>query len=93
MAIAYKLRFPGATTDQYDQVIQRMGLKPGGPTPPGALFHWVTQTSDGLLVVDVWESEETFDQFSREQIMPFTKEAGLSPPEVTKHEVHNYLGG
>jgi hypothetical protein len=33
------------------------------------------------------------DQFSREQIEPYTQEAGLSRPEVTKHKVHNHLGG
>jgi hypothetical protein len=93
MAVAYELRFPGATTDQYDQVLQSMGLTPGGPVPSGAIFHWVTQTDDGLLIVDVWESEQAFDQAFREQITPHTQEAGLSRPEVTKHKVHNYLGG
>ena len=93
MAVAYKLRFPGATTAQYDQVIQKMGLTPGGPTPPGAIFHWVTQEDDGLLVVDVWETEEAFDQYAREKIMPYSQEAGLGEPKVTKYKVHNHLGG
>jgi hypothetical protein len=93
MAVAYELRFQGATTDQYDQVLQKMGLTPGGPVPPGAIFHWAAKTGDGLLVVDVWESEEAFDKFSSEQIVPYTQEVGIGAPEVTKHAVHNYLGG
>jgi hypothetical protein len=93
MAVAYQMRFPDATTAQYDQVIQKMGLTPGGPTPPGAMFHWVTQTDDGLLVVDVWETEEAFDKFAREQIMPYSQEAGLGEPQVTKHQVYNHFGG
>jgi len=28
-----------ATLDQYDQVIRKMGLTQGGPTPPGAISH------------------------------------------------------
>ena len=49
MAIAVQLDFNGATLDQYDQVIQKMGLQ-SGSTPPGALFHWVAKTPDGLRV-------------------------------------------
>jgi hypothetical protein len=45
--------FPGATLEQYDRVLELMGLTPGGRAPPGALFHWVTQTDEGIRVVDV----------------------------------------
>ena len=30
MPVAFKLRFAGATTDQYDQVVEKMGFTPGG---------------------------------------------------------------
>jgi hypothetical protein len=93
MAVAFRMEFPGATLDQYDEVIQKMGLTPGGPTPPGAIFHWVAATDDGLLVVDVWETAEAFNKFSTEQIQPITQEVGLAEPTVTMHQVHNHLGG
>ena len=57
MAVAVVMEFEG-TLDQYDQVVESMGLTPGGPTPPGALFHWVTKTDNGFRVTDVWESAE-----------------------------------
>src|SRR5271157_5340662 len=41
MPVAIVMDFPGATLDQYDQVPVNMGRPSGGPTPPGALFHWV----------------------------------------------------
>ena len=69
-----------------------MGLAPGRPTPPGALFHWVAVTDTGLHIVDVWESREVFDRFAAEQIGPYSAEAGiLDPPQMTYCEVHNYL--
>jgi hypothetical protein len=49
MAVAVEMNFKGATLDQYDQVIQKMGLTPGGATAPGAISHWVAQTDDGNL--------------------------------------------
>jgi hypothetical protein len=92
MAVAIQLDFPGATLDQYDEVIKKMGLTPGQGTPPGALFHWVTKTDEGICVVDVWESREVFDKFSEERIGPITQEVGMSPPSrVEYHDVHNYL--
>jgi hypothetical protein len=93
MAIGVQLDFPeGATLDQYDQVIQKMGLRPGGPVPPGALFHWVTKTPHGIRVTDVWQSREAFDKFSEEKIVPITREVGVpGPPEIQFFDVHNYL--
>ena len=92
MAVAVQLDFPGATLQQYDQVIQKMGFGPGGPGGPGSLFHWVMKTDNGLRVTDVCESREQFERFSQEKIQPYTAEVGItSPPQVTFFEVHNYL--
>jgi hypothetical protein len=92
MAVGVVLEFDGATLDQYDQVIDRMGFAPGGPGAPGGLFHWVTGTDNGIRVTDVWESREQFEQFAEEQIGPHTAAVGIpGPPQVTVHEVHNHL--
>jgi hypothetical protein len=92
MAVAIVMDFPGATLDQYDAVIDGMGLEPGGPTPEGAIFHFVTRTDDGIRVIDVWETQAQFDKFAQEQIGPQTQKAGFSgPPVMTFHEVRNYF--
>lgn len=81
--------FPGGTLDQYDDVIEKMGL--GGRAPENAHFHWVTETDDGIRVIDVWETREAFDAFAQEKIGPLTAEAGLPQPAMDFHEVHNTL--
>ncbi|HEU0023558.1 MAG TPA: hypothetical protein VFQ12_02935 [Thermoleophilaceae bacterium] len=92
MAIGVVLEFKGGTLDQYDQVIERMGLTPGGATPDGALFHWAAGTDDGIRVTDVWESRERFQEFADTQIGPHTQAVGLpGPPEITFYEVHSHL--
>ena len=91
MAIAVELNFKGGSLAQYDQVVKKMGFRPGGRGGPGGLFHWVTKSSDGFRVTDVWQSKEAFERFSKEQIAPFSKEAGLPQPTVQFFEVHNYL--
>jgi len=92
MAIAVQLEFNGATLEQYDEVVAKMGFEPAGAGAPGGLFHWVTQTSNGIRVTDVWESREIFERFAQEQIGPITASVGVGdPPQITYYEVHNYL--
>ena len=92
MAVAVEMNFKGATLDQYDQVIELMGLTPRGSGPPRAISHWVAQTDDGIRVVDVWETKEDYERFAQEQIGPYSQQAGFAgPPEITYHDVHNYL--
>jgi hypothetical protein len=90
VAVAVVMEFEGSL-DQYDQVVKSMGLTPGGETPPGALFHWVTKTDGGFRVTDVWESQEAFGQFAEEHIGPNAQQAGLSAPNPTFYEVHNHF--
>jgi hypothetical protein len=92
MAVAVVMEFKGATLEQYDKTIEKMALKARGPGAPGGLFHWVTETSDGIRVTDVWESREQFDDFAQNQIGPITAEVGVpEPPEMTFYDVHNYF--
>ena len=92
MAVAVIMEFAGATLEQYDLVIGKMGLTPGGPGPAGALGHWVAATDDGILVTDLWQTKELYDTFAKEQIGPFSAEAGIpGPPKVTYLDAHNYF--
>ncbi|WP_427174812.1 hypothetical protein [Arthrobacter sp. 92] len=92
MATAITMEFNGATLAQYDQVIEKMGLTPGGPAPAGAISHWAAATDNGILVTDVWETREQYDAFARDQIGPFSAEAGIpEPPKVTYYDVHSYF--
>jgi hypothetical protein len=92
MATAIVMEFTGATLAQYDQVIQKMGLTPGGPSPAGAISHWVAATDDGIVVTDVWQTRELYDAFAKDQIGPFSVEAGFpDAPKLTYYDVHNYF--
>ncbi|MBA3562088.1 MAG: hypothetical protein H0W35_05140 [Actinobacteria bacterium] len=94
MPVAVEMNFGGMTLDQYDQVLEKMGLTPGGSAPPGAISHWVAKTDDGIRVVDVWETREQFDRFAQERIGPYSKEVGVEGmPETRFYDVHAYLIG
>lgn len=93
MAVAIEMDFPGMTLDQYNQMVSKMGLTPGGATPPDAISHWASETDDGLHVVDVWDSREAFDRFSQDHLAVYSAELGYTgTPEMRFYDVHNHFG-
>ena len=74
MAIAVFIDCRGVTLEQYDEAIERGGFLPGEPLPPEGLFHWVTKTDHGILVVNVWESREGYGN-SRAGLLPSCKKS------------------
>jgi heme-degrading monooxygenase HmoA len=46
--------------------------------------------SDGMYVVDVWESQEDFDAFVESRLQPaFGAVGGIPEPQDTTFDVHN----
>ncbi len=93
MAIAVVMDFKGATLDQYDQVMEKMGLaRDHSAMPEHGLSHFVCATDEGICVTDVWETRAAFDKFAEEQIGPYTQQVGIpEPPQIKFYEVHNYM--
>lgn len=85
MSVAIVLDFPGGTKQQYDEVVDRMNL--GGRMAPGGLIHTAGTYDGGWRVIDVWQDLEHFEHFRDAQIIPVTREVGLSPPSVRMFEV------
>jgi hypothetical protein len=90
MAIAVIMDFTEGTLEDYDKVVQRLGLAPGGPGAPGGLFHWVSGTDGGARIVDVWQTREQADAFYQDKLGPVTTELGLPQPEISYFDVHNF---
>lgn len=90
MAIAVLMEFPAGTMEQYDAVIEEMNL--GGKPTQGGIFHVAgPMEGGGIRIVDVWESQEAMERFTREQIGPITQKHGIAAPKVTVWPVRNML--
>ncbi len=92
MAVAVDLNFPGA---KHGGPVRRSRRSDwswghGHPTCWGRAFHWAAVTSDGVRVVDVWDSREQFEQFSQERIVPAVQQVGMPAPEIQFFDIHNY---
>ena len=91
MAVALVLDFPGATKQQYDEVVERMQL--GGRMAPGGLFHAAGSYGDGWRVIDVWDRLSQFERFRDEQIIPHVTAVGMGPPNARVIDVDEFKGG
>ncbi|GHB79137.1 MULTISPECIES: hypothetical protein [Streptomyces] len=96
MAIVVVLDMPGMTQDQYEQSAEKVSGRPGPVKSPadwpvsGLISHTAAPTSDGWLVVDVWESEEAFQQFG-ETLIPILRELGLADVQPQTYPVFNVV--
>ncbi|HEY3261662.1 MAG TPA: hypothetical protein VGJ95_15585 [Pseudonocardiaceae bacterium] len=93
MTVAVEMTFRGATLEQYDTVVDKMGYERQGEGHQDGLFHWVAQTPEGLRIVDVWDSPEAFQAFADSTLGPISAEVGVPAPAVTITPIHNYLYG
>jgi hypothetical protein len=95
MVIGVIFNFPGGTTEQYDEVCR--AVNNGQPMRSladwqggGCLSHVAGATSDGLCVMDVWESVEKFQEFGG-KLMPAMQQAGLKLDEPIVFPAHNFV--
>ena len=77
------------TTTQYDQVIIALEKAHAG-NPPGRLYHVCYGDPSSLTVTDVWDSQETFDQFGK-TLMPILQKIGVDPGKPQILPVHHVI--
>jgi hypothetical protein len=92
MAIGLRLKFSGATQEQYDAVHGHMDIESNPPA--GMIFHSAGAIDGGWGVIDFWESREAFDRFAQGRLQPAAQELGdqafPSPPDIKEFPVHNF---
>jgi hypothetical protein len=82
------MEWPGVTREQYNRVMSELGLdtKP----PAGGMFHVAAFGGGSLRVLDIWESQETFERFQRERLADDVRKAGItSQPSVEFFPAHD----
>jgi heme-degrading monooxygenase HmoA len=96
MAVMMIMEAPEGTIEQYEQTNEIMGLLGDEDAPEGLIQHVAATDGNGLLIVDVWESEDAFGRFYEEKLGPALEQTGVaaSAGEPTPPiQVHNRLTG
>ena len=88
MAIVAVFQSPSLSQAKYEETVRRLTggrprmAKPADWPVEGLLVHVAGQGPNGFRVVDVWESEETFQRFG-EKLMPILQAIGVEgQPEI-----------
>lgn len=77
MAIAILFEVLGGTQAQYDQVANV--VLPDGRLPEGMQSHLASITETGVVVLEVWDSEEAARRFLEGPLGPELERAGIQP--------------
>jgi hypothetical protein len=64
----------GGDQDFYDRVNPK--VLPGGQLPDGCQIHIAGPVDNGWRVITVWDSEEQFQEFRNEKLIPTIREVG-----------------
>jgi hypothetical protein len=92
MAVVILNEMEGGGQDIYDQVTPK--VMEGGRLPDGCQFHVAGPYKNGWRVITVWDSEERFQQFRDEKLIPALREAGGEDritPHISADPVHNLI--
>jgi len=79
----------GFTAEQYNNVLKDLDAA-GKEVSSGRINHVAAENPDGLLIIDVWESEEALNKFS-ETLIPVMEKNGVKPAQPKVLPLHNII--
>jgi hypothetical protein len=79
----------GFTPEQYSQTLKDLDAA-GKDVSAGRINHVAAQQPDGLLIIDVWESQEALDEFAK-TLVPTLMKNGVTPAVPTVLPLHNII--
>jgi heme-degrading monooxygenase HmoA len=86
MAVIVSAVAPGFA-EMYETVAAK--AMPGDELPDGCQLHIAGPVEQGLRVITVWESEESFHRFREEKLLPAIREvAGNEAPPGVEPEIN-----
>jgi hypothetical protein len=82
----------GGSQEMYDRVNSK--VMPEGSLPDGCQVHIAGPTDGGWRVITVWDSDEQFQQFRNDTLIPAMQEAAVEDriaPSISAQPVYRFL--
>jgi heme-degrading monooxygenase HmoA len=93
MTVLMMLEVPGGTIEQYEQANEIMGIAEDGDAPDGLLYHVAGRSDDGIVIADIWRSEDDFERFFSERANAALSEVGMPEAQPVAAQVHDHIDG
>jgi hypothetical protein len=88
MAVVVIAHYPDLSAASYDEVIASLELDANPPA--GAILHVAAGAGDGVVITEVWQTEQTFRAFHDYRLRPALRLHGaLGEPDVEMQPLHN----
>lgn len=89
MAIGIYFHPGSMTVQQYDQIIAELDAA-GEGRPAGRISHCSFGPDDNLMVFDIWENQQTFDEFGK-VLMPIMQKLGFGENAPDVMPIHHMI--
>jgi hypothetical protein len=92
VAVVIVNEIEGANQDFYEQVNPK--VMPGGQLPDGCQLHIAGPIDNGWRVITVWDSDEQFQEFRNEKLIPAIRDVGAEDriaPRIDMNPVHRLI--
>ena len=87
MAVAVIIRYPNLSPRIYDDAIASLDLDANPPA--GAVLHVAAEAEEGLVVTEIWRTEQTFQAFYDYRLVPALRTHGMdTQPQVEVAPLH-----
>jgi quinol monooxygenase YgiN len=89
MPIAVYFHPRSLSASQYDEAIKELEAA-GAGHPAARLYHACSGSDGGLMVFEVWESQQAFEDYGQ-VLMPILAQAGIDAGAPEVMPVHNLV--
>jgi hypothetical protein len=73
---------------EYRAVLDRMGVE--ARPEPGIYLHVTAQTEFGYRIIEIWDSQDGFEEFAQRRMVPALEQLGIDrKTEITVKPLHN----
>jgi len=89
MAIGVYFHPGSLTTERYDEVMDELDAA-GETRPAGRILHCSFGPPENIMVFDIWENREAFEEFGK-VLMPIMQKLGFDAGAPDVMPVHNIV--
>lgn len=89
MAIGVYINPEALTAAHYDQIVAELE-DAGEGRPAGRTFHCAFGPADKLMIFDIWDSQQAFEEFGK-VLMPLVAKTGVELGEPAIMNIHNMI--
>ena len=87
--IVVLVEWEGFTKEIYEKIRKPVNWE--GDVPKGMTLHLAAFDEKGMRVTDVWESEEDFNNFIQNRIIPVTEKLVETKPSIEIYPLHAFF--